>query len=424
MAGAEAREHGARLLWTRSVRENLMLSCIRSASSGIFLPVSMKKILFITDFFGPDPGGMENFNTGLVHGESGIVVLVTASTTLSDSRRVEAFDANLHLPIYRLPVPVPSFLVPAAGRSRDHVDRFEQILERERPDHILVGNLFGRTAGLLALIHRSGIPFSVILQPFDFDHLGLFHIRMHRFLKRARSVFVFSNYFLDLAMVKGIRGENLVSIPFGLPVRWDRRLVRRAKSDVIDGLKRFENRFRILSMGPLTRDKNLERIFHVIEALDAMGVSRTRYVWLIGGSGPEHGYLREMITLRGLEDTVFLAGFLQDVEVGALYYFSDIYFHPGGSVGNQASGYSASLLEAGFTSLPIVSGTGAGVEDIVHHNETGFRHGPDDYAGMARSIVTLMNDPELRRRLGGSAEERVVTEFSIDRARHQIMQRL
>lgn len=383
----------------------------------------MKKILFITDFFGPDPGGMENFNTGLVHGQDGIVVLVTAPV-LSDGAKRRSFDEAMGSPIYRISVPVPKILVPGPVRNREYATRFQHLLNRERPHHILLGNLYGRTAGLVPQIYRSGIPYSVILQPSDLDQLSMLHLKMHRFLTKAQNVFVFSNYFHELAIMKGLRGENIVSVPFGLHARWDRRLIRRARSRIMDRLKDVESRFRILSMGPLTRDKNIDRIFHVIEQLDDMGIDRNSYAWIIGGSGPEYGYLKELIALHKLEKTVFLAGFLEDLEVGALYYFSDLYFHPGGQPQNQASGYSASLLEAGYTSLPTVSGYGAGVDEIIRHQITGILHRADDYEGLARSIINLSRDADLRRKMGRFAEDRVLTEYDIERTRHQILLRL
>lgn len=384
----------------------------------------MKKILFITDFFGPDPGGMENFNTGLVHSQEDAVVLVTASPMLSDEGKRQSFDHALPMPIHRISVPIPNFLVPAPARNREYAARFQQLLEKERPDHILLGNLYGRTAGLVPQIYRSGIPYSVILQPLDLDQLSLLHLNLHRFLKKAQNIFVFSNYFHELAVMKGLRGDNIVSVPFGLHARWDRRLIKRAKSQIMDRLKDVESRFRILSMGPLTRDKNLDRIFRVIEHLDRMGIDRKSYAWIIGGSGPEYGYLKELIGLHGLDNTVFLVGFLEDLEVGALYYFSDLYFHPGGQPRNQASGYSASLLEAGYTSLPTVSGMGAGVDEIIRHQITGILHRADDYESLARSIIDLSRDAELRKRMGRFAEDRVLTEYDIERTRHQIFVRI
>ena len=384
----------------------------------------MRKILFITDFFGPEPGGMENFNTGLAHGVDDIVVLVTSSSGFSDEKARQKFDQASEYRIYRISVPIPNFLVPSSKRNLSYVQKFQDLLQSEQPTHILLGNLYGKTSGLVPLIYRGALPYSIILQPFDIDQLSLFHLNLHRFIKKASNLFVFSNYFKELAVLKGLTEEGIISVPFGLHARWDRRNTKRKKSKTMEALQRFENRFRILSMGPLTRDKNLDRVFRVIEQLDKKGIDRSSYVWFIVGSGPEHGYLKEMIHLNKLEDTVVLVGFLDDVEVGVLFYYSDLYFHPGGEKRNQASGYSASLLEAGYTSLPVVAGRGAGVEEIVKHQVTGMLHQPDDYASMAESIIDLSRDPELRNRMGRFGEDRVLVEYDIERSRHQIFQRL
>lgn len=384
----------------------------------------MKKILFIADFFGPEPGGMENFNTGLIHGQKNVVVLVTASSRLGDQSNYKPFDEQFGLPIYRIPVPIPNFLVPTPKKNREYVTLFQRLIEQEKPDHILFANLYGRNAGLVPIVYRLGIPFSVILQPFDLDQLSMLHLNLHRFLKKAKSIFVFSNYFYDLALLKGLPEQTIVSVPFGLHVRWNRSQVQRAQSKLLKKLNGTDSRFRILSMGPLTRDKNLDRVFQVIEQLDKMGINRNSYSWIIGGSGPEYGYLKEMIHLHHLNETVILTGFLDDTEVGALYYYCDLYFHPGGQPRNQASGYSASILEAGYTSLPVISGSGAGVDEILRNQVTGVLHSAEDYTGLAKSIVELSRDSALRERMGRFAEDRVLTEFNIERTCHQIFQRL
>ncbi|MBW7856722.1 MAG: glycosyltransferase family 4 protein [Leptonema sp. (in: Bacteria)] len=384
----------------------------------------MKKILFIADFFGPEPGGMENFNTGLVHGQKNVVVLVTASSQLGDQSKYKPFDEQFGTPVYRIAIPIPNFLVPTPKKNRDFVDSFQRLIDQEKPEHILFANLYGRNAGLVPIVYRLGIPFSVILQPFDLDQLSMLHLNLHRFLKRANSIFVFSNYFYDLALLKGLPERTMVSVPFGLHVRWNRRQSQNAQSKLLKKLKGTDVKFRILSMGPLTRDKNLDRVFQVIEQLDKMGIDRSSYSWIIGGSGPEYGYLKEMIHLHHLEDTVILTGFLDDIEVGALYYYCDLYFHPGGQQRNQASGYSASILEAGYTSLPVISGSGAGVDEIIRNLVTGVMHSAEDYTGLAKSIVELSRDAELREKMGRFAEDRVLTEYNIERTRHQIFQRL
>jgi glycosyltransferase involved in cell wall biosynthesis len=147
-------------------------------------------------------------------------------------------------------------------------------------------------------------------------------------------------------------------------------------------------------------------------------------IWFVAGSGSEYHYLNELIRQYNLDNYIKLTGFLNNRELGYLFYFSDIYYHPGGMPKDQFSGYSTTLLEAGFTSLPSVSGMGAAIEDVIQNNITGFILDYEDYEGMAYKIKELIENPKLRAKMGQYAEEKIIKEFSIERSIYNISERI
>jgi glycosyltransferase involved in cell wall biosynthesis len=55
-----------------------------------------------------------------------------------------------------------------------------------------------------------------------------------------------------------------------------------------------------------------------------------------------------------------------------------------------------------------------GIPDIVDHGRTGVLFERDDPTALATAVVGLLEDPELRRRLGQAGIERAATGFSAD----------
>jgi phosphatidylinositol alpha-1,6-mannosyltransferase len=70
------------------------------------------------------------------------------------------------------------------------------------------------------------------------------------------------------------------------------------------------------------------------------------------------------------------------------------------------------FVEAGAAGLPVVAGRAAGALDAVGHEVSGLLVEPNDPGDVADSIVRLLTDPELARRLGQGGRERAAGRFS------------
>lgn len=65
------------------------------------------------------------------------------------------------------------------------------------------------------------------------------------------------------------------------------------------------------------------------------------------------------------------------------------------------------VLEAGAIGLPVVSSAIGGISEMVVDGETGFLLAPDDDSGFVAAVDRLLDDPELRRRMGEAARRQV-----------------
>lgn len=75
-------------------------------------------------------------------------------------------------------------------------------------------------------------------------------------------------------------------------------------------------------------------------------------------------------------------------------------------------GYGLVNVEAMASGKPVVSTRRGGPSETIVHGETGFLVDPGDSAALARHVVTLLRDPNLRERMGRAGRARVEQLFS------------
>jgi glycosyltransferase involved in cell wall biosynthesis len=75
-------------------------------------------------------------------------------------------------------------------------------------------------------------------------------------------------------------------------------------------------------------------------------------------------------------------------------------------------GYGLVNVEAMASGKPVVSTRQGGPSETIVHGETGFLVDPGDSAGLARHVVALLGDPDLRQEMGAAGRARVEKLFS------------
>jgi glycosyltransferase involved in cell wall biosynthesis len=77
-------------------------------------------------------------------------------------------------------------------------------------------------------------------------------------------------------------------------------------------------------------------------------------------------------------------------------------------------GISNSIMEYMALSKPVVATDGGGTKEIVEDGRTGFLVAQSNPPQIAEKLTLLLNDPELRSRMGDKGRERVASVFSIE----------
>jgi glycosyltransferase involved in cell wall biosynthesis len=75
-------------------------------------------------------------------------------------------------------------------------------------------------------------------------------------------------------------------------------------------------------------------------------------------------------------------------------------------------------IEAGASRRPIVAAAVGGIPEIVVHGETGFLFERGDAAGFATHLRKLVDDDQLRKRMGEAGRRHVEAHFTTQPVRH------
>ena len=103
-------------------------------------------------------------------------------------------------------------------------------------------------------------------------------------------------------------------------------------------------------------------------------------------------------------------GRIDDARLLALAYAAaDLFVLP-----TRADNLPNVVLEAMACGTPVVGFDVGGVPDMVRPGETGLLAPPEDVAGLRDAIATLLEDDELRARLGAEAREVAVREYGME----------
>jgi glycosyltransferase involved in cell wall biosynthesis len=162
-----------------------------------------------------------------------------------------------------------------------------------------------------------------------------------------------------------------------------------------------------LMLANLAPHKGQETAIRAVAILRDAGIPL--HCWLAGvergGATAYTDRLRALIAGLGVGDRIRLLGQRDDSE--RLLRAADFFLLP-----STREGLPLSILEAQASGVPVLAAPTAGVPEVVADGETGFLIAADDAPGYARRIESLLDDPELSRRVAGQAHRRTIAEFT------------
>jgi len=153
----------------------------------------------------------------------------------------------------------------------------------------------------------------------------------------------------------------------------------------------------------------------MIRALPAVRAAHPTARYAVAGVGERRPQIEQLARELGLGDAVRFLGAVPDDELPALYNAADLYVGASRRHDLLVEGFGISLVEASACGLAVVGGRSGGVPDAVREGETGILVDPDDPQAVARGVNDLLEDRELRGRLGAAGRRAVETYYNWDR---------
>jgi L-malate glycosyltransferase len=295
-------------------------------------------------------------------------------------------------------------LIPLAPRTEADFTaawRFSRLVRQLKPDVIHAHDPHGVAMAALALSMQTGRA-----APLVAARRVDFHLRgnaLSRWKYRQVDCFICASDAIRRMLVgDGIPDERTVTVPEGIDLG---RVMAAPPAELHKELWLPHHAPVVGNVAALVPHKGQR---HLIDAAALVVRQAPDVRFVIAGEGELRPSLERQIKELRLEKHVFLAGFRPDVL--SLHKAFDVFV-----MSSVTEGLGTSLLDAMASGKPIVATRVGGIPEVVVDGETGVLVPPRDPAAMAGSIVKLVADEALRRRMGEAGRARAHERFSAER---------
>jgi len=213
-------------------------------------------------------------------------------------------------------------------------------------------------------------------------------------LKNADLVISLTN---DMAKeVKKIYNREIKVIPNGIDLE---RFGNLSKDKTRQKLQIRGKEKIIIFIGGL---KPVKGIQYLIMAMDIIRRKEPKAKLILVGGGEEKENLEKLVKKLNLKNNVNFVGKVPNEKVPEYLIASDIFV-----LSSLSEGFPNTVLEAMVSGLPIVATKVGGLAEIIKDGKNGFLVEPRNSQELAKKILLLLRDDNLRKRISRSSKEEV-----------------
>lgn len=129
--------------------------------------------------------------------------------------------------------------------------------------------------------------------------------------------------------------------------------------------------------------------------------------FILVGNGPMETYLKQMVEKLGLDKVIKFEGFVSHEKIFEYYQKSTIYVLP-----SYYEGLPTTLLEAMSSGIASIATNVQGNSELINDGDNGLLVDPKKPEKLAEKILYLVNNDELRRKLGKNARKTVEDKYA------------
>jgi glycosyltransferase involved in cell wall biosynthesis len=242
---------------------------------------------------------------------------------------------------------------------------------------------------------------------------GLLHVTYTKLLKIANrfalkhchKFFVYNQEMKQFVLIKGLENRKIVFYNFPIDTTVFREYSVAQKEKIRQKLAINKDNVVITFIGRISKDKGL---LYLLEAMRFFVKKYNKKVlFLIAGDGPLKKWFVKNIATYG-NNIRYLGPLHYSEEVADVLNASDIFVYPI----TVSYGYALSVLEAMASGLPTVFTEEGPTKELILNGHHGFVIPIKDSKALINVIERLINNNELRKRVGKNAKE-ISARFSI-----------
>lgn len=197
--------------------------------------------------------------------------------------------------------------------------------------------------------------------------------------------------------------DRCIELPFGVDEQ------KFSPSTTVRSLQvaaRSQNNLQLLWVGGMDRAHAFKGVDILLRAVAALPMN---VICSLVGDGDFRSHYEKLSRKLGIEGRVKFLGRVSENELPNIYRCADVFVFPSTS---NAEAFGLAALEAQSSGVPVVASNLPGVRTVVVNDETGFLVPPRDPNALTVAIKKLLDDAELRRRMGEGARQRVLEQYT------------
>ena len=366
-----------------------------------------KKILLVTNDFGPRTGGIETFVIGLLERISDHEVTVFTSqqgdTSEYDQQWFEKFGVRVIRD--RSKILLPSWRVSRAVKEVVASHNIEIVVFGAAAPLALMSSALRKSGvkKIIALTHGHEVWWAKIF-PFNFaikrigksvDHLTY----LGEFTRQAISKALTDKSAKEMVKIApGIDTAHFIPQPDAMQKRKELGL---------------QDKKIIISVGRLVHRKGQDKL---IEAMPNVLRKIPNAHLLIVGVGPYKNHLEKLVNKLSLKEDVTFAGRIMYDRLPSYLSAADLFAMPSRSrfFGLEVEGLGIVYLEASACGIPVLAGNSGGAPDAVLEGVTGLCVDGTNVAEIASALIEICSDAERASHMGAAGRNWIVDQWRWD----------
>jgi len=215
-------------------------------------------------------------------------------------------------------------------------------------------------------------------------------------LDQAQVKIVESEQVKQILMVNKIK-RNIFVVPDPVKNDFFKSLSEQEKHEVKE---KYDLKQKVVSyFGELTVHKGVFNLMQIIKNISDNGLDKNTS-FLIAGWGDLEKYCQNFIKENKLKNVILT--YVDKQEIKKLYAVSDVVLIP--SICQDP--FPRVAQEAMAQAKPIIGSDMGGLKGLIEHNKTGFLLKPSDLRVWEKTILDLLNNPDLKEKMGENAKEK------------------